>query len=42
MKGSVVSKQPQKINRALDYRFSGWLLAAVVIVLIVSVKFLMT
>jgi hypothetical protein len=42
MKGSDVSKPSPNINGILNYRLSGWLVATVVIVLVVGIKFLMT
>jgi hypothetical protein len=37
-----VSKPPATISGIFNYRFSGWLVAAVVVVLILCVKYLMT
>jgi hypothetical protein len=40
VKGVEVSRWPQRIDAILAYRFPGWLLAALVIVLIVAVRLL--
>jgi hypothetical protein len=42
VKGVEVSNRPQRIDAILKHRFPGWLLAALVVVLIVAVRLLLS